>query len=355
MTSGHPVLLCSAPGYDASGRVEDLAAQLNKPVVGIAIGASSWRDFATTLIFRLGRGLQPGGLGDQRGVEDWQMGASEERASRAAVAGAAREEAAHAADTSAIPTLPHHGDSSQGWRRLVVRDTKFAIFQLPVNVLRTGRIIVFERPPGLKANLLRTFATLSNVRMSKQPVERARLYFMLAWLHAILQVRDYFGYFIHFLRSRSVFATRRSAGRRRTSSARRICACPATRSISASTSSRRDAPICRPRRWIPHYRNFSPQKLPQVPWDGLRTLLSQCIYGGRIDNQFDQVLLDCFIKRLFTAHSFDANCVLIESIDGKVRGEIVFDNFQNKIGNGIFRASRCTCRTVVAATSSSSG
>ena len=32
--------------------------------------------------------------------------------------------------------------------------------------------------------------------------------------------------------------------------------------------------------------NLSPDK---VPWSALRALLSQAIYGGRIDNDFDQV------------------------------------------------------------------
>ena len=32
--------------------------------------------------------------------------------------------------------------------------------------------------------------------------------------------------------------------------------------------------------------NIAPEK---VPWDAFRTLLAQCIYGGKIDNQFDQV------------------------------------------------------------------
>jgi len=32
--------------------------------------------------------------------------------------------------------------------------------------------------------------------------------------------------------------------------------------------------------------NLPPEK---VPWDAFRTLLSQCIYGGKIDNEFDQV------------------------------------------------------------------
>jgi len=36
--SGTPILMCSAPGFDASGRVDDLAAELNKPITAIAIG-----------------------------------------------------------------------------------------------------------------------------------------------------------------------------------------------------------------------------------------------------------------------------------------------------------------------------
>ena len=32
-------------------------------------------------------------------------------------------------------------------------------------------------------------STLSAVRMSKAPAERARLYFLLAWLHALVQER----------------------------------------------------------------------------------------------------------------------------------------------------------------------
>lgn len=35
-----PVLMCSVPGYDASGRVDDLAAELDKPLTSIAIGSS---------------------------------------------------------------------------------------------------------------------------------------------------------------------------------------------------------------------------------------------------------------------------------------------------------------------------
>ena len=33
-----PILMCSVPGYDASGRIDDLAAEINKPLTSIAIG-----------------------------------------------------------------------------------------------------------------------------------------------------------------------------------------------------------------------------------------------------------------------------------------------------------------------------
>ena len=37
-----------------------------------------------------------------------------------------------------------------------------------------------------------------------------------------------------------------------------------------------------------------------------RTLLSDCIYGGKIDNEFDQRLLRSFLEKLFVPASFDS-------------------------------------------------
>ena len=38
--AGTPVLLCSALGFDASGRVDDLATELNRQMTSIAIGSA---------------------------------------------------------------------------------------------------------------------------------------------------------------------------------------------------------------------------------------------------------------------------------------------------------------------------
>ena len=43
----------------------------------------------------------------------------------------------------------------------------------------------------------------------------------------------------------------------------------------------------------------------RVPWKAILTLLSQCIYGGKIDNEFDQRLLLSFLEKLFNAKCFE--------------------------------------------------
>lgn len=56
----------------------------------------------------------------------------------------------------------------------------------------------------------------------------------------------------------------------------------------------------------------------KVPWDAISTLLSQCIYGGKIDNEFDQRLLSSFLVKLFTPKSFELDFPLVKNIEGNV-------------------------------------
>ena len=47
-----PILMCSVPGYDASGRVDDLAAELGTNVSSVAIGSEEgFRSVVTNSIF----------------------------------------------------------------------------------------------------------------------------------------------------------------------------------------------------------------------------------------------------------------------------------------------------------------
>lgn len=44
--------------------------------------------------------------------------------------------------------------------------------------------------------------------------------------------------------------------------------------------------------------------------------MAQSIYGGRVDNEFDQRLLNTFLERLFTTRSFDSEFKLACKVDG---------------------------------------
>ena len=62
--------------------------------------------------------------------------------------------------------------------------------KLPLELVRQSHVYVFEQPAGVKASILHSFSLIPAARMDEAPRQRSRLYFLLAWLHAIVQVCD---------------------------------------------------------------------------------------------------------------------------------------------------------------------
>jgi dynein heavy chain 1 len=60
--------------------------------------------------------------------------------------------------------------------------------KIPVNLLRASRVLMYEQPAGVRANMKDSMSSLST-RSTKSPVERARLYLLLSFLHAVVQER----------------------------------------------------------------------------------------------------------------------------------------------------------------------
>ncbi|CAO1413898.1 unnamed protein product [Diamesa tonsa] len=250
-----PALLCSVPGYDSSSRVDDLAAELNKQYTSIAIGSAegfNQAERAINMACKTGRWVL---LKNVHLAPQWLV---------------QLEKKMHS-------LTPH-----SGFRLFLTMEISPKV---PVNLLRAGRIFVFEPPPGIRANLLRTFSTVPAARMMKQPSERARLYFLLAWFHAIIQER---------LR----YVPLGWAKKYEFNESDLRVACDTLDTWIDATAMGRT--------------NLPPEK---VPWDALVTLLSQSIYGGKIDNDFDQRLLTSFCSKLFTAHSFEADFALVANVD----------------------------------------
>lgn len=154
-----PILMCSVAGYDASGRVEDLAAETNKQLVSIAIGSSEGFTQAEKAINNSSKNGRWVLLKNVHLAPSWLV---------------------------QLEKKLHNLQSHPNFRIFLSMEITPKI---PSNLIRLGRCFVFEPPPGIKANLSRTLSTIPSSRMNKAPVERSRLYFLLAWLHAIAQER----------------------------------------------------------------------------------------------------------------------------------------------------------------------
>lgn len=261
LNANTPALLCSVPGFDASGRVDDLAAELNKQISSIAIGSAegfNQAESAINMACKTGRWVL---LKNVHLAPQWLV---------------------------QLEKKMHSLQPHSGFRLFLTMEINPKV---PVNLLRAGRIFVFEPPPGIRANLLRTFNTVPPGRMMKTPSERARLYFLLAWFHAIVQER---------LR----YVPLGWAKKYEFNESDLRVACDTLDTWIDTTAMGRT--------------NLPPEK---VPWDALVTLLSQSIYGGKIDNDFDQRLLTSFLKKLFTARSFEADFALVANVDGASGGQ----------------------------------
>ena len=176
-----------------------------------------------------------------------------------------------------------------------------------MSLLRVCEVVVVEPPPGIRANLLRTFSAVPAARMMKAPNERTRLYFLLAWFHAVVQERLRYcplgKFFLIFVLIFIIIFTII------------CCLCIGWTKNYEFNESDLNVACDTLDTWIDATAqgrtNLPPEK---VPWDALVNLLSQCIYGGKIDNEFDQRLLASFLSKLFTPRSFEPDFALVASI-----------------------------------------
>lgn len=271
----NPCLMCYVPGYDASDRVEDLSSELGIKPVSIPLGSAEGFNRAEKAINSASKN---GGWVILKNVHlapQWLM---------------------------QLEKKLHTLISSPGFRLFLTFEINPKV---PVNLLRAGRMFVFEPPPGIKANLLRTFNTIPAERMSKLPNERSRLYFLLAWFNAIVQERL------------------------------RYCPLGWSKKYEFNESDLRVACDTLDT-WIDsvalNRTNLPPEK---VPWDAIRTLFGQCIYGGKIDNDFDQRLLTSFLNKLFTIKSFEPDFTLINNVTNQ-DGQKVAITMPDGINRGNF-------------------
>ncbi|GAA5850789.1 hypothetical protein JCM8547_009091 [Rhodosporidiobolus lusitaniae] len=252
-----PVCLCSVPGYDASYRVDNLVSTSGAKCTPVAMG--SQEGFA---------------LADQ------------------AIAAAARTgnwvllKNVHLAPAwlSQLEKRLQSLNPNRLFRLFLTMETNPAI---PVNILRQGRVLMNEPPPGIRANILDSLRSLNPARLSTGPAEKTRLYFLVAWFHAVVQERL------------------------------RYVPLGWSKAFEFNDSDQ-EAALNTIDAWIESAAkgrgNIDPAA---IPWDAIRVLIRETVYGGKIDTEFDQSLLDSFVAQLFSAKAYDVDFELVPKSEGE--------------------------------------
>jgi len=262
-----PILLCSEAGQDASAKVDALASTRStggvQTLLQVSMGSHEGYAEADKSI---ALAAKAGGWVLLRNVHlcpDW-LGLLEKRLSSPGFAASAHE----------------------GFRLFLTSEMSPA---LPSALLRASEMLVSEASTGLKANMQRFLAAIPASRIERQPAERARLYGLLGWLHAVVQER---------LRYLPLGWTKKYEF----SETDAACALDVVD------------------QWVDELAATRAHINPaELPWQALRTLLSQSIYGGRVDVAFDQAALDSFIDSVFAgAASYEAGFAVVrDAASGK--------------------------------------
>jgi len=153
-----PIALCSSPGFDASYKVENLVEKRKARCSYIAMGSNE------------GVASADKAISNAAATGSWVL-------------------------IKNVHLAPLWLQSLEKRLGSLKPHSEFRIFlsmetspKIPVNLLRASRVLMYEQPAGVRANMRDSLSTLS-VRAVQQPREKARLYLLLSFLHAVIQER----------------------------------------------------------------------------------------------------------------------------------------------------------------------
>lgn len=238
-----PIIVASVAGFDASDRVDEYALASNIHLVSIAMGSiesEASADQAISDCSRTGRTML---LRNAHLSPGWLQ---------------------------QLDKRLHSLTPQQGFRLFISLEISP---QIPVNLLRQGRTLVFEPAPGIKASMLEAVNQIALHRGG--PTEKTRLQVIVAFLHAVVLER--------------------------------LCFLPLGWTQAYEFS---DADLKAALRTIDHWvdkaaRGRSNLDPSLIPWGAIRQLLKTTVYGGKIDSLYDQAILDAFIDAWLRPEAFD--------------------------------------------------
>ena len=268
-----PILFCSAPGHDASSKIEQLARTLNKRFLSIAIGSSEG--------FELVEKNWPNKIKSG----EWLVLKN-----------------VHLAPSwlNELEKKLYANDPNPNFRLWLTMEFNPKI---PANVLRISRKFVFELPSGIKHSMVRSYANVLSAQKSERiPLERCRLHFLLAWFHAVIGERL------------------------------RYVPIGWSKYYEFNESDQRCA-LDAIDEWIDlqgkDKNNIDPEK---IPWDAIRTIIHQSMYGGKIDNEYDMKILESLVNLYFNPKTYEFNYPLFKTSKNSTTQMLTIPDKRNNSG-----------------------
>ena len=158
VTATTPISLSSSPGFDASYKVDALVESTRATCANIAMGSSEGLESADKAI------------SNAAAAGNWVLVKN-----------------VHLAP-SWLQSLEKRLDSLKPHAEFRLFLSMESSPKIPVNLIRASRVLMYEQPAGIRANMKDSLSSLTN-RANKPPVEKARVYLLLCFLHAVAQER----------------------------------------------------------------------------------------------------------------------------------------------------------------------
>ncbi|KAG9253399.1 dynein heavy chain, N-terminal region 1-domain-containing protein [Emericellopsis atlantica] len=250
-----PISLVSSPGFDASYKVDSLVEKMRISCTNIAMGSNEGVTSADKAITNAAQNGSWVLVKNVHLAPTW-LQSLEKR----------------------MEALNPHSD----FRLFLSMESSLKI---PVNLLRASRILMYEQPAGVRANMKDSLSSLST-RSSKSPVERTRLYLLISFLHAVVQER---------LRYAPNLGWK---GFWEFNDSDYECSAFIVDVWLDSVAGNRS--------------NIAPQN---IPWEMIRYLVTET-YGGKIDDEHDFKLLNQLVVQFLTPEAYDVDHKLVDSPEG---------------------------------------
>ncbi|KAJ5893544.1 hypothetical protein N7495_005235 [Penicillium taxi] len=254
VTATTPISLSSSPGFDASYKVDALVERMHATCANIAMGSNEGLESADKAI------------SNAAAAGNWVLVKN-----------------VHLAP-SWLQSLEKRLDSLKPHKEFRLFLSMESSPKIPVNLIRASRVLMFEQPAGVRANMKDSLSSLTT-RASKAPVEKARVYLLLCFFHAVVQERL------------------------------RYAPSLGWKGFWEFNDSDYECSAFIIDHWVDTVAqgrsNVAPQKLP---WEIIRTLITE-MYGGKIDDAHDFQQLEGLVDKFLTPAAFEDDYKLVSGVE----------------------------------------